>query len=393
MIMIEPSPVPRLLIVGASTRAAAFSAVRAGWQPICLDRYADADLQACATTCRVEAYPDGLIQALAALPAYPLMYVGGLETNPELIQALADRHPLWGNDAETVLHCRDQSLLEEVARMTRVGIPAWRSADAPPPRDGQWIVRPVHGTGGRGIVPWTDDFADAATRREPHLFQQRIQGESYSALFIAPETVGDVRFVGMTRQLVGESACHAAPFQWCGNIGPVSLSIPVEHLVRRLGNVLKWKLGLRGIFGVDFMIDHDETVWMTDVNPRYPASAELLEFATGLPLVAEHARCFDPDAIPEQAHPWMVSSQHYLGKAVLYARRSFTMTQDLLVDATTSVFEFPEIADIPAAGEQFTAGDPVCTLFATANTVELCWNSLQERLSLLEQRIDEAEWL
>ena len=54
---------PSLLIFGASVRAAAFSALRAGLQPWCADLFADADLRARCPTIRVpaEVYPDGFL--------------------------------------------------------------------------------------------------------------------------------------------------------------------------------------------------------------------------------------------------------------------------------------------------------------------------------------------
>src|SRR5438094_10464728 len=97
-----PSSQP-IVIFGASVRAAAFSALRAGLQPWCADLFADADLQArCPATRLAGAYPEGF-EALAAgdWPG-PWLYTGGLENHPALVQRLAQRRPLWGND-ETVL--------------------------------------------------------------------------------------------------------------------------------------------------------------------------------------------------------------------------------------------------------------------------------------------------
>ena len=39
-------------------------------------------------------------------------------------------------------------------------------------------------------------------------------------------------------------------------------------------------LELRGVFGVDFIL-HDGSPCVVEVNPRYPASVEVLEHATG----------------------------------------------------------------------------------------------------------------
>ena len=54
---------PNLLIFGASVRAAAFSALRAGLQPWCADLFADADLRARCPTIQVPPglYPQGFL--------------------------------------------------------------------------------------------------------------------------------------------------------------------------------------------------------------------------------------------------------------------------------------------------------------------------------------------
>ena len=54
---------PSVLILGASTRAAAQSAIRAGLRPICADLFADLDLRDCARVLDVDDYPHGLAAA------------------------------------------------------------------------------------------------------------------------------------------------------------------------------------------------------------------------------------------------------------------------------------------------------------------------------------------
>src|SRR5437660_22838 len=98
-----------VILIGASTRAAAMSARRAGWTPWCADLFADADLQPIATVHKVsvEAYPQGLFDALANAPHAPLIYTGALENRPDLI-ARIDR-PLWGNPPEVLRAIRSPS--------------------------------------------------------------------------------------------------------------------------------------------------------------------------------------------------------------------------------------------------------------------------------------------
>ncbi len=57
---------PRLMILGASTRAAAQSAVRAGFQPVCADHFADEDLFEVAEVLPLSGYPHGLLASAGA---------------------------------------------------------------------------------------------------------------------------------------------------------------------------------------------------------------------------------------------------------------------------------------------------------------------------------------
>ena len=79
-----------VVIFGASVRAAAFSALRAGLRPWCCDLFADADL-----VCRCDAvrlsgrYPDTFADLVGAEVAGPWMYTGGLENHPDLVRRMA----------------------------------------------------------------------------------------------------------------------------------------------------------------------------------------------------------------------------------------------------------------------------------------------------------------
>jgi predicted ATP-grasp superfamily ATP-dependent carboligase len=335
---------------------------------------------------RIVHYPDDLMELLRTLPPSPILYCGGLENRPDILRAAASRHRLLGNPEESVVRVRDPAKLAEAARLAKVHLPEWRDEENPPPADGSWLLKPRSSAGGRGICLWSEEHAGSATLDEPHLFQKRIDGESYSATFIGSALVGDVRFVGMTRQLVGLPDCHAAPFQWCGNIGPAALSVNTENLIRRLGNILKWKMELRGLFGVDFILDRQGAPWITEVNPRYPGSVELLEHATGCALLRDHILCFTEEDVPpvswKHAHPGEL-----LGKAILYAPSDLVMRQPLADASHVPYDEFPSIADLPAIGQTVRKGDPVCTIFAESESADQTLLLLKEQLQATTERL------
>ena len=65
-------------------------------------------------------------------------------------------------------------------------------------------------------------------------------------------------------------------FNYCGNIGPITLPVPVRNILQGIGDTLAVKAGLRGVFGIDFILE-GKTPVPVEVNPRYTASVEVLE--------------------------------------------------------------------------------------------------------------------
>src|SRR6478672_5850672 len=93
-----------LLLIGASVRAAAFSALRAGFSPWCADLFGDLDLrQRC--PCEVlpaARYPDGFFDLLKVAPAGPVVYTGALENARPLLNRLGKKWTIWGNVSKTL---------------------------------------------------------------------------------------------------------------------------------------------------------------------------------------------------------------------------------------------------------------------------------------------------
>lgn len=372
----DAGPRPSLLIVGASARAAAFSALRAGFAPVCCDQFADADLSAVAPAVRVAHYPGDLVAAAAQFPDRPLLYTGGLENHPDLVAQLAAGRLLLGCSVEALQAIRDPHGVGQALRDAKLPTLECRRSDDPPPADGSWLLKPLRSAGGLGIVAWTPEAADAPTTRVPHYFQRRLEGRPCSAVFIARESVGDVRFVGVTEQLVGEEFCNSGGFAWCGNIGPVALSVAVESAVRRLANFLKWKYHLRGLFGVDFIVGPDDSVGLTEINPRYPASVELLEFSTGVCLLLDHWVCFDDAIGGTPPVDWQPLPSRVLGKAVVYSRGKVAIQRNRRF--SPDVYRtWPRLMDVPASGTIVRTGEPICTVTASADSVEGCRQALR----------------
>lgn len=354
-----------LLIVGASTRSAAFSAIRAGLGPTCLDLFADRDLLAVCAGRQIEPefYPEGFATLADEAPDSPWMYTGSLENDPDLVARISAKRPLWGNDAETLRAVRDPFRVADTLKRVGQACPEVRSAHWGLPRDGSWLIKPSASSGGAGIVP-LEPGRLAPTR--PFYYQERIHGPSFSAIFLGQE--GQATLVGVTRQLVGRPG---APFGYRGSLGPWAVSPEISGRLGELGTALVRSFGLAGLFGVDFIL-RDDHPWPVEVNPRYTASVEVLELALGRPLLAEHRRIFDPEALPPPL-PEAKTFRHLIGKQILFASAPCVFPEiDEHVGDLRMPFKIPRIADIPEAGTRFETGEPILTLFATGADATAC---------------------
>jgi predicted ATP-grasp superfamily ATP-dependent carboligase len=379
-----------LMILGASVRAAAFSALRAGLSPWCADLFADRDLRARCPSVRLpgRSYPAGFLSLIDRELPGPWMYTGGLENAPDLVRRLALRRPLWGNGEYQLRRARDPLLVRRVLRAAGLPVPAAhrRPGDLLPVF--RWLRKPCRGAGGAGIRFW-EPGARGGAARAPGYFQEYIDGEAAAALY-----VGDGRhawLLGLTRQLVGLPWLHAAPFHYCGSIGSLEPDDALRADLTRLGTALASGCGLRGLFGVDGIL-RDGEFWPVEVNPRYTASVEVLEYATGLKALAWHELVFILNSLPTSFPPLLPSpAAPCVGKAVLFAPRDGVFPAEgpwtAELRSPTPLDEMPPYADVPAAGERIRAGRPVLTFFARAESPDACEEVLRRTAGGLDRQL------
>ncbi len=111
-------------IVGASARAAAASAVRAGFAVRAGDLFADVDLGRICQSTRVERYPAGLREVVGGPQPGGWLYTGALENHPALVDALAALRPLYGNCGRVLRAVRDPRRLSQALASVGLDYPA-----------------------------------------------------------------------------------------------------------------------------------------------------------------------------------------------------------------------------------------------------------------------------
>ena len=365
-----------IAIVGASVRAAAFSALRAGLVPVGIDRFADWDLRLRVSTLRLDDYPNGIESAIARCCVDAWMYTGGIENYPELVDRLAKNGTLWGNSASALKGVRDPFQWARAFAEAAIACP-WPQARAEGlPHDGSWLIKPLRGSGGAGIRPWRGQSPPARGKGVEYYFQPRIVGTPCSAVFVG--AAGRAVLLGATRQLMGGAWSGASEFAYAGSIGPLKLSRQKEEQWQRIGNCLARRFALVGLFGVD-AIDDGSTVWPVEVNPRYTASVEVLERAIGFQAVQLHAEACCRGTLAEPQAP---SSDHCVGKAILYAPTDLVVSARFFFWARqrAEAWPWPDLADVPDVGAVIRRGQPVATFFAEASDESATQHALRARL-------------
>jgi predicted ATP-grasp superfamily ATP-dependent carboligase len=371
----------RLLILGASARAAATSAARAGFAPLSIDLFNDRDLLAVGEAWRIEpsAYPEGFATLAAEVPPCPWIYTGALENHPDLIARIARTRPLWGVAGAALRACRDPFRVYDVLRKAGLCCPMVRDREAGLPLDASWLVKLRHSRGGLGIQVLTRDTVAPAG---PVYYQQYVGGTPLSAVFVGGDE--EASLLGVTRQRIGRKG---SPFAYAGSIGPWPVPAATRRQLCKAANMLVRDAFLRGIFGIDFVL-RDQDTWPVEVNPRYTASVEVLELAAGQGFLGRHAAsfgAFPPEPAPEapiRARPGLV------GKAILYADRPCRFPDRCAWrPGGRKPFEWKGIADIPRPGERFEPGQPVLTVLVRASSPHACKRRLDQALERWQARL------
>ncbi len=372
-----------IVIVGASVRAAATSALRAGFAPWCADLFADADLAGICPVRVIAHYPHDLPKLMREAPPGPWMVTGAMENSPDLIAEIAAERTLWGIGAEQLRRVRDPWQVADALRCGGLKAPVLAHSPEGLPADGSWLLKRRRSAGGQQIRRWNG--VAQTEQAETHYFQQCIAGDSCSAAYVAAR--GQAQLLGVTRQLIGEFWTGASGFRYAGSIGPLYLDPATTEKLSVMGRVLSAEFQLTGLFGVDFVLAMDQ-VWPIEVNPRYAASVEILERAAGLQSIHWHARACRDGVLPSLSELPSVSEKQH-GKAILFAgdRRivSPELTAELLAKNVNRAW--PEIADIPVAGSVIEPGWPVATVFADGATEAEVRCQLNVRVNELKNRL------
>jgi predicted ATP-grasp superfamily ATP-dependent carboligase len=380
----------RVLIVGISTRAAADSAARAGFDVTAIDAFGDLDQHPSVRSLSVPRdfgapfTTRALIRAGRRVDSDALVYLSSLENHPRAVAALASNRALWGNSPTVLRRVRDPFALARALRRRGFRVPRVFGNDPNDPNDPDdcRLLKPLASGGGHGVRVWPRGV------RLPRGYygQQFISGAPGSVVFVSAG--GRVVPLGISRQLVGEPAFGGDGFRYCGSILMTTGEFAPAHdtLVDRahvLAAAVTEEFGLIGVGGIDFVV-RDGEPYPVEVNPRWSASMELVERAYGISVFASHAAACREGVLPTFDLRRARTASHAFGKAIVFARR------DVIVGDTHTWVSDASVRDVPRPGELIATGHPVCTVFAEGRNEAACRAALVQRAQRVEDEL--AAW-
>ncbi|HEV8396850.1 MAG TPA: ATP-grasp domain-containing protein [Vicinamibacterales bacterium] len=379
---------PEVLLTGVSMRAAAQSAVKAGYHTHTIDAFGDLDLPPPHTRpvpidgeFRFDA--QRAASDTAGVEADAVVYGSGFEDDSPAVDRLSQGRVLWGNPPDVLQKVRSpRGLLEGLAqqgfRVPRIFEPA---GGAVPLASVAWLEKPFRSGGGHGIRRWRP----GSTIAEGSYLEEFIAGSPGSIVFVA--RAGRAVPLGISRQLAGDAAFGATGFQYCGSIlsHPADLfdrGVSVATTAHAVAMAVARDYGLVGLNNVDFIARHG-VAYPVEVNPRWSASVELVERAHGFSMFGLHADACARGTLPDDRLPLCL--RRAVGKAIVFARA------DVVVRRSHEWLWSRDVADVPRPGSLIRRGEPVCTVFAEAPAADQCYWGLVRRAARIDAEV--ATWV
>ena len=366
-----------VLIAARSARQLARAACAAGYAPRVVDLFGDDDTRAASDQLIVTPAAHGFrfrprrlladLQRLDAGAGLPLVWGAGLEAAPRLLSQLGHVFEVCGSARHGL-----EALLQPArlaAQLRALDVPTPAIALGKVPARGRWLCK-SRGEAGGQHVRWGVPGATLAPNDYAQAF---CAGRSMSVVFVAGARTLEV--LGYNAHLFWPHA--AAPFTYAGAVGgqslPRRLCRDIEAALRRVAV----QFGLRGLCGVDFVVDAHDRWHLIEINPRWTATVELVA-APAAAFRAHLAACRDL--------PWRRPQ----------ARRRAHAHAVVMLDNPIRIpnsLNWPAwVADRPGAGARLPRGAPLCTVLADGATPDIACEQLAQRVRALRRllAIDET---
>jgi len=331
------------------------------------------------------------------------VYGSGFEDQPQLLARLSEKLPLIGNSPDAVAAVKHPATF--FAALKRLSIQHPDVRHSPPeqcPHD--YLIKSGGGCGGthiRSVSQLRPVLADH------DYYQRKIDGQSVSLLFLANphglELKGlepnGVEVVGFNEQWLSPAA-HAQ-YRYGGAVSNPVLTPGIRERLMHAAEMLAREFGLKGLNSIDAIVaaadaenaaTADSPVFVLEINPRLSATADLYRDAACNLFELHVQACLKTHSEnlrgqrSHDHHPRDQSQRNMhqpprqsKAHAIVYAPAALELTAPV---------SWPDwVTDIPACHEErmvIPAGEPVCTVLASAGSSDAAKKLAQGRVETMQ---------
>jgi predicted ATP-grasp superfamily ATP-dependent carboligase len=339
---------PKFAIISACARPYVTAAAQAGYSVAAFDIFNDVDTRRCCFYSSHVKFSDGgfdaddLLRRLSEcdLGDASILYGSGLEGQPEVLAQIASRYNLLGNSADVVADIKNPPHFFQL--LDRLSIQHPETVFDVPADTAGWLVKSGGGSGGTHIRRYDGRTGD--------YYQQEVAGLPVSLLFLADGS--NIEVVGYNEQLLAPTV--SMPFRYGGVVGNADLPCNAKTIMVEAAEKVTAAVGLRGLNSMDFVLSEQGPLAL-EINPRLSASFELYDIPD---LLDRHMQA---------CQGRLMSLPHRLSGAMAclihYAEHDVLVPKDVV---------WPDWAvDLPSADSRICAGEPICSVLASAETAAL----------------------
>ena len=364
-----------LLVAGFATRHVAASAHRAGYIVYAVDCFCDSDLYAYVKDADTFLENADLPHIVAL--ACQKWDIDGILVTSGAESITVDAVPVFGSSAECAARFCDKQQIQHF--FEEHDIPRPKQIDSASIEPGkQYLLKPLVGAGGwrnRAIHSQTDIDEWVLEFQAPFILQEYVSGIPASVCCVT--TGKTARAIALNAQIIRDDPL--APFGFSGSYTP--FIHPSSSQMIHLAEKIALASGCIGIIGIDFIVGDE--IWAIEINPRFQATLETVERATGINLVQAHIDACN--GIISESIPLSPIYQKTCIRRIMFADRH--MTWPASSKAQNPRDDLMRFSDIPQPQTIFEPGNVVISMYGTGTDLTTAEQDLHTSITIVHQYI------